>query len=416
MGFLSRKKEKRFGLNESNFIFRLLGLGSKSKAGQSVTVETALNVTTVYACVRVIAESIAGTPLFVYRRSKDRETGKDIKQRDTKHPLSDILRVAPNKWTTAFEFKEFIGYSLSLWGNFYAFKMQNGLGRIMGLQPLLPGNVKVERIDGEILYTYTPEGIVKPIIFRQDEIWHIKGLSTDGLVGLSPIKLMREAIGLAMSAEEYGAKFFENDARPTVAITTPAKLSDDQQENLKKGWDDSYNRTGNARGTAILQGNMDLKIIGMPNEDAQFLETRQFQVADIARAFRVPAVMIGLDDKTSTFASAEQFFLSFVTYTMRPWLIRIENSANFHLLNEADRKKFFTEFQIGALMRGDLKSRYDAYAVAIQSRFMSVNEVRALENMNPIENGDIFENPNITPGSPDDGDDPDDEDIDEDEE
>ncbi len=415
MGFLSRRREKRFGLNESNFIWQLLNLGTKTKAGQNVTVDTALNVTTVYACVRVIAESIAGTPFFVYKRTKDPETKKDIKQRDTKHPLSDILRVAPNKWTTAFEFKEFIGYSLSLWGNFYAFKIQNGLGRIMGLQPLLPGSVKVERKDGEIFYTYTPEGITKPIIFRQGEIWHIKGLSTDGLVGLSPVRLMREAIGLAMSAEEYGAKFFENDARPTVALKTPAKLDKDTEKALKESWNDSYNRTGQGRGTAILQGGWDIQLIGMPNEDAQFLETRQFQVSDIARAFRVPAVMIGLDDKTSTFASAEQFFLSFVTYTMRPWLIRIENSANFHLLSEADRKKFFTEFQIGALMRGDLKSRYGAYAIALQSRFMSVNEVRALENMNPIENGDVFENPVITPGPPDDGNEPDDEDIDDEE-
>ncbi len=411
MGFLSRKIEKRFVNNDSHWLWQLLNLGARSKTAQNVNEVNALQVTTVYACVRVIAESIAGTPMHVFRRGKDLETKKDTKQRDTKHPLSDILRVAPNKWTTAFEFKEFIGYSLSLWGNFYAFKIQNGLGRIMGLQPLLPGNVKVERKDGELFYTYTPEGVTKPIVFRQDEIWHIKGLSTDGLVGLSPIKLMREAIGLAMSAEEYGAKFFENDARPLVALKTPTKLNEDQQQQLKKNWNDSYTRTGEAQGTAILQGSWDVQVIGMPNEDAQFLQTRQFQVSDIARAFRVPAVMIGLDDKTSTFASAEQFFLSFVTYTMRPWLIRIENSANFHLLNEADRKKFFTEFQIGALMRGDLKSRYDAYGVALQNRFMSVNEVRALENMNPIENGDVFENPNITPGSPDSEDDPDDEDI-----
>ncbi len=415
MGFFSRKKEKRSitGEEEGSWLWNFIGQGARSKAGQDVNVDTAMKVTAVYACVRVISEAIASTPFLLYKRTKDPETKKDIKERDTKHPLADLIKISPNKEMTAYEMKEFMGSCLSLWGNFYAFKVQNGLGRIMGLWPLLPGYMKVERKDGEIVYTYSPAGLNKPLSFTQKEIWHIKGLSKDGIAGMSPIALMREAIGLAMSAEEYGAKFFENDARPTVAITTPAKLSDDQVENLKKGWAESYAGSKNAANTAVLQGNMDLKIIGMPNQDAQFLQTREFQVADIARAFNIPGVMIGLTDKTSTFASAEQFFLSFAVHTMIPWFSRIENSANFHLLNELDRKKYFTEFLMANLTRGDIKSRFEAYNIAIQSRIMNPNEARALENMNPYEGGDEFANPNITPGPPDDEAEPDDEPEDE---
>ncbi len=414
MGFFTRKIEKRFGLDESNWIWQLLNLGTRSKAGQNVTVDTALNVTTVLACVRVISEAIASTPFLVFKRTKDRETDRDIKVRDTKHPLASILKISPNeksKEFTAYEMKQFMGYSLTLWGNFYAFIIQNGTGRIMGLQPLLPGFMDVQRKNGEIIFTYSPPGAVKAMEFTRKEIWHIKGLSSDGIVGLSPISLMRGAIGLAMSAEEYGAKFFENDARPTVALKTPAKLTEDAEAGLKKSWDDSYNRTGQGKGTAILQGSWDIQVIGMPNEDAQFLETRQFQVGDIARAFNVPGVMVGLADKTSTFASAEQFFLSFAIHTMVPWFSMIENSANLHLFSEVDRKRFFTEFLVASLTRGDIKTRFDAYRVGIESRILNPNEARAMENLNPYVGGDVFENPNITPGSPDSEDDPDDEDI-----
>ncbi len=418
MGFLSRRREKRTFGADSHWIWQVLNLGSKSKAGQHVNEDTALKVTAVLACVKVISEAIASTPFLVFKRTKDRETGKDIKVRDTKHPLAAILKISPNeksKEFTAYEMKEFMGYSLSLWGNFYAFIVQNGMGRIMGLQPLLPGFMKVERVDGEIIFTYEPPGAVKPMGFKRKEIWHIKGLSKDGIVGMSPISLMREAIGLAMSAEEYGAKFFENDARPMIALKTPAKLDKDAEKHLKESWNNSYNRTGNAGGTAILQGNWDIQVIGMPNEDAQFLQTREFQVGDIARAFNVPGVMIGLADKTSTFASAEQFFLSFAIHTMVPWFSRIENSANLHLLSVVDRKKFFTEFLVSSLTRGDIKTRFDAYRTGIESRILNPNEARAMENLNPYDGGDEFANPNITPGPPDSEDDPDDEDIDDEE-
>ncbi len=365
-----------------------------SKAGQIVTPDNALNSTIVFACVRVLAETIAALPLNVYRK---RANGTiDIAE---DHPLQVLLHDLPNDEQTSFEMREMAMGHLNLRGNFFALKEYDGSGRINRLVPLHPGRMLVyrdpSRVDppnvNTVAYQYTFED-GKTQLFRSDEIWHQRGLSTDGLVGVSPISLAREAIGISLGAEDYGARFFSNDATPGGILEYPGALKDDAADRLRRQWQDAL--TGeNRRKVTVLEKGLKWIQVGLSNEDSQFLQTRQFQIEDISRIFRVPPVLIGHSDKASTYASAEQFFLSFVTHTVLPWCVRIEQSANRALLSEKDRRKYFIKHKIDGLLRGDISSRYNSYAVGRQWGWLSVNDIRGLENMNPIDGGDIYMTP-----------------------
>ena len=365
-------------------------LGSyKSKSGASVSADSALTSTVVYACVRVLAESIASLPLIVYKKRKD--GGKDVA---SDHYLYPLLHDSPNSYQTSFEYREMKTGHIALRGNAYSQKVMRGDGRVIELIPLNPSTMMVEVKEGVLQYRYThPDG--KQQVFPKEQIWHVKGLSSDGYIGLSPVTVAREAIGLSITAQDHGALLFSNGARPGGVLQSPGRLSEDAAKRLKESWQSSY--TGdNAYKVAVLEEGLTWASVGMSSIDAQFLESRQFQVEEIARIFRVPCVLIGHPDKTATYASAEQFFLSFVVHTIRPWVVRYEQSINKYLFTEADKKAgYFAEFKIDGLLRGDIASRYNAYAVAIQNRWMNANEVRALENLNPREGGDVFENPNI---------------------
>lgn len=372
----------------------MFSFGSKAKSGVTVNPKTALQVSAVFACIRVLSETIASLPLKIY---KTIDAGKEAA---TDHYLYPILHDSPNSYQTSYEFRETMMAHLNMQGNFYAIKEMNGAGKVSNLLILDPSKMTPKLEKGIITYEYTwPDG--KGQVFKQEQIWHVKGLSTDGLVGLSPITIARESIGLAISTEEYGARLFSNDARPGGVIEVPGTLKEDAVARLKKGWQDAHAGGANAHKVAIIDGGMQWKSIGFSNDDSQFLETRNFQVEDIARIFRVPSVLIGHPDKTATYASAEQFFLNYVVHTVRPWVAKIEQSANMHLLTEKDRKDHFVEFSLDGLLRGDAKSRYSFYASARQNKWMSANEVRAKENLNSLgEEGDIYENPNITIGQP----------------
>lgn len=360
----------------------------QTKAGVIVSPENALNVASVYACIRVLSETVASLPLKLYKETPD---GSVIA---TKHPLYSILHDSPNDFQTAYEFRETMIAHLNMRGNFYALKEFNRAGQLAGLVPLNPSKMEVKAANNALAYEYTQEGGAK-IVYDAAQIWHVKALSTDGIVGLSPITVAREAIGLAKATEAHGARMFKNDARPGGVLTTPGQLTEQAIKRLKESWQAA--QTGdNAWKVAVLENGMGWTSIGFNNDDAQFLETRNFQVEDIARIFRVPAVLIGHPDKTMTYASAEQFFLSFAMHTVRPWAVRIEQSINRHLLSENDRKTYFAEFTLDSLLRADTSSRYEAYASAIQNRWMSPNEVREKENLNKIKGGDVFENPNIS--------------------
>jgi HK97 family phage portal protein len=392
--FAAKYAEKR-GLNDPNhWIIRLTDAFSRTKAGIAITPETAMQTSAVFACVRVLSETIASLPLLVYQKKGDKKSVAE------KHPLYTILHDSPNQWQTKFEFFEMIVGHQALRGNAYAFKVMDGLRRLKGFVPLSPARmvVKAEGTFDEpvITYEYRNEGAQATEIFDANEIWHLKGLSADGFVGLSPLSMAQESIGLAQAAEEHGALYFRNGAAPSMVATTPGRLSEDARKNIKESLQAATTGSNKHRLILLEQG-LDAKGIGLGNKDSQYLETRQFQVQEIARIFRVPCILIGHPDNASTYASAEQFMLSFVTHTIRPWATRIEQSINKYLISETDRKAgYYAEFKLDALLRGDTTSRYNAYSSALTNMWMTRNEVRALENLDPVEDGDDFENPNTT--------------------
>lgn len=371
-------------------------------SGQTITPDTALQTSAVFACVRVIAETIASLPLKIYEKN-----GDGSKSEVPGHPLNRLLSsLGPTPWLTAPEFWEMQAGHNALRGNAYTYKVFDGAGRIIGLVPLDPSKMQMsvqikELTSPEIRYVYHPAGIgpvtsptSAPISIPPENIWHLKGISTNGYEGLSPITLARESIGLTLAAERHGATYFKNGTQPSGIATVQNKLSDD----AFKRFSDQINNamSGDNKFKAIvLEMGATWQQIGMNNADAQFLETRRFQVEDIARVFRVPGILIGHPDKTSTYASAEQFMISFVTHTIRPWLVRLEKSISKYLLPENEQQKRYAEFNVDGLLRGDYKTRMEGYALAIQNKIMNPNEARAKENMNPYEGGDEYENPNI---------------------
>ncbi len=369
---------------------RLEGYTLESAAGTSVTPEGSLQCSAVYAAVRVLAESVASLPCLVYRRL---DAGG--KERSPGHAYYNLLHDRPNSWQTAFEFWEMVVTHLCLRGNVYIYKNKNGAGQVRELLPIYPDRVVVEQDPQWNIY-YTISSSDGRIIgtFLQQDILHIRGISLDGIVGLNPIAYHRNAIGLAMETEQYGSRYFKNNARPSGVLKHPNKLSEEAQQRLKEAWNQAHSGN-NQRNTAILEEGMEWQQLSLSNEDGQFLDTRRFQIEEVARIFRVPAVLLQHADKTSTYASSEQFFLSFTKYTLMPWLRRIESALNTHLFG--NNSKHFAEFLIDALERADAKTRAEFYASALQNEWMTGNEVRERENLNRVEGLDNFRNPSINP-------------------
>lgn len=379
--------------------------GYETKAGQTVSPTDSLQSSVVYACVKVISETIASLPLFVYRRV---DGGKEPATNDYRFRL---LHDRPNNFQTSFEWKEMLSGHACLRGNHVSHIKKATSGKIISLDPLNPTYFKSIDLDpatGKVIYTYTPPQTGKAEYFFREELVHIKLFSEDGLWGLSPIELSREAIGLALGTEEYAARFFSNDARPGGILEHPGHITEDAAKRLKKQWDEAHAGASKAHGTVVLEEGLKYHTLGLSNEDSQFLESRGFQVEEICRIFRVPAVLVGHPNSTMTYASAEQFFLSFVTHTVRPWLVRIEQVLNNALFSEEEQAKFFCEFKLDSLMRGDTLSRYQAYAIAIQNEWMCPDEARAFDNMNPRPDGKggVYKNPAINPKPSKDGGDP----------
>jgi HK97 family phage portal protein len=249
--------------------------------------------------------------------------------------------------------------------------------------------IRVTREEGKVVYRYTlaREGI--NLTLAPWQVLHIPGLGFDGLLGYSPIAMAREAVGLAMATEEFGARFYNQNAQPGIVLKHPNRLSNEARDNLRKSWEDSHRGLDKAHKAAILEEGMSLEKIGIPPDDAQFLETRKFQRSEIASFFHIPPHMIGDLDK-ATFSNIEQQSLEFVVYTMRPWLVRWEQAINQKLILQ---ENYFSEFLVDGLLRGDIAARYSAYAVGRQWGWLSANDVRELENMNPIDGGDTYLTP-----------------------
>jgi HK97 family phage portal protein len=371
--------------------------GGRTSAGIRVSEHTALQIPAVYACVRIISESVAALPLRIFEKvGKGREEATEL-------PLYEILRYSPNPHMTAFSFIETLQGHLCLWGNAYGEIQRDKANRVVAIWPRHPYKTKPYRTaDGELWYV-TTDGMVsggQRFIHYMDML-HLTGLSQDGLVGMSPIQQARQAMGLALAAEKYGAQFFGNGSRPGGILTHPKTLKDEAAKKLKESWQQAQGGD-NAHSVAVLEEGIQWTAIGMSAKDSQFLETRKFQKAEIASIFRVPPHMLA-DLERSTHSNIEQQSLEFVIYTLMPWLVRWEQEIKRKLLPAGKphgtatmgrnaAKIYFPEFAINALIKGDFKTRYDGYAIARQWGWMSANDVREQESMNPIEGGagDIY--------------------------
>ena len=361
-----------------------------SSAGKSVTERSAMQMTAVYSCVRILAEAVAGLPLHFYKYNNDGSKSKAIDSN-----LYHLLHDEPNPEMSSFVFRETLMTHLLLWGNAYAQIIRNGKGEVIALYPLMPNKMSVDRDENGVLYyTYQrsqEEGKESgTVTLSTRDVLHIPGLGFDGLVGYSPIAMAKNAIGLAIATEEYGAKFFANGAAPSGVLEHPGTIKDPAR--LRENWNATFGGSANSGKVAVLEEGMKYTPISISPEQAQFLETRKFQINEIARIFRVPPHMVG-DLEKSSFSNIEQQSLEFVKYTLDPWIIRWEQSLNRALLNVDEKKVYFFKFNVEGLLRGDYQSRMQGYATARQNGWMSANDIRELENLDKIpaeSGGDLY--------------------------
>lgn len=384
MALFKRKPKVEDRAISSNYTF-LMG---NSAAGKVVTERTAMQITAVHACVRVISEAIAGLPLHLYKTTEDGNSEKA-----TDHPLYFLLHNEPNPEMTSFVFRETLMTHLLLWGNAYAQIIRNGKGDVVALYPLMPNRMKVERNDeGQLYYEYTKSEDDREktkdqtIVLMPYDVLHIPALGFDGIYGYSPIAMAKNAIGLAIATETFGSKFFANGATPSGILEHPGTIKDPQR--VRDAWMSQFGGSSNSGKVAVLEEGMKYTQISINPSEAQFLETRKFQVNEIARIFRVPPHMIG-DLEKSSFSNIENQSREFVQYTLDPWLVRLEQSFAKALFTPDEKKTYFFRFSVEGLLRGDYQSRMQGYAVGIQNGFLSPNDIRQLENMNliPAEEG-----------------------------
>ena len=361
-------------------------------SGKAVTERSAMQMTAVYSCVRILAEAVAGLPLHLYRYKED-----GGKEKALDHPLYLLLHDEPNPEMSSFVFRETLMTHLLLWGNAYAQIIRNGKGEVIALYPLMPNRMVVDRdIHGQLYDQYTRSTEEAPTMkgvtvnLPPSDVLHIPGLGFDGLVGYSPIAMAKNAIGMAIACEEYGAKFFANGAAPGGVLEHPGTIKDPQR--VRESWQSTFGGSGNSNKIAVLEEGMKYTPIGISPEQAQFLETRKFQINEIARIFRVPPHMVG-DLEKSSFSNIEQQSLEFVKYTLEPWLVRWEQSIQRTLFSPEEKKRYFAKFNVEGLLRGDYASRMSGYATARQNGWMSANDIRELENLDRIpteDGGDLY--------------------------
>lgn len=382
-------RRARDALGGSRFSFFFGG----STSGKTVNERTAMQMTAVYSCVRILSEAVASLPLHVYHYT---ESGG--KEKALAHPLYRLLHDEPNPEMTSFNFRETLMGHLLLYGNAYAQIIRNGKGEVVGLYPLMPSKMAVDRDSkGNLYYLYTRGTDDSPvgdetgqIYLPPDQVLHIPGLGYDGIVGYSPLAMAKNAVGLAIATEEYGAKFFANDASPSGILEHPGVLKN--PDKVRESWNKLFRGSSNSHQIAVLEEGLKYQPIGISPEQAQFLETRKFQINEIARIFRVPPHMVG-DLEKSSFSNIEQQSLEFVKYTLEPWLMRWEQSMARRLFSDSEKAAYFIRFNVEGLLRGDYESRMNGYAVARQNGWMSANDIRELENLDRIpaeQGGDLY--------------------------
>ncbi len=386
---LKRARDKPTNSYEGSDFSYLFG---RTTSGKNVNEMTALQTTAVYACVRILAEAIASLPIHIYKYTNDG------KEQEVNHQLYYLLHDEPNPDMTSFVFRETLMSHLLIWGNAYAQIIRDGRGQVLALYPLLPDRMTVKRDDrGELFYVYQRSEEDNPnfktkgnIILKKSEILHVPGLGFDGLIGYSPIAMAKNAVGMTLATEEYGASFFANGANPGGVLEHPGILKDPSK--VRESWNQVYQGTNNSHKVAVLEEGMSYKTIGIPPNEAQFLETRKFQINEIARLYRIPPHMVG-DLEKSSFSNIEQQSLEFVKYTLDPWVVRFEQSFQKALLLPDEKKDYFIKFNVDGLLRGDYQSRMNGYAIGRQNGWLSTNDIRRLEDMNPLskeEGGDLY--------------------------
>ena len=367
-------------------LFREIYGGKASKAGSVVTMRDAIRVATVLACARVIAQGIAQVPLKVYRETHN-EAGLDVRESARDHPLYYLLHSAPNRWQTSYDYRETMGLHLVLAGAHYAF-VNRVRGRVIELIAIEPGRVSVNRADdGTLTYKVgTDKGSSQE--FPESAIWHVRGMSWNGWQGMDALDLAREAVGLAMAADNQHARMFANGIRPAGVYSVEGKLDSTQYKQLRQFLMD--NNAGESSGLPMIvdRGAKWLQH-SFSGVDSQHLETRKFQVEEVCRAMGVMPIMVGYSDKTATYASAEQMFLAHVVHTLTPWYTRIEQSIDAHLIGRADGERgYYAKFVAAGLLRGAMRDRAEYFSRALGAggspAWMTQDEVRALEEMNPI--------------------------------
>lgn len=376
-------------------------LGILGDGINKISDERAMQISTVYSCIRVLSETIASLPIKFYRRMPD-----GGRQELPDYFLAKLFR-RPNRFQKKFNFWETAIALLNLRGNFYGGINFNNAGLPAEIIPLNPSRMTVEMKNGRLRYFYItgsdPNQLVdldagKFIEYDAAQIWHIRGMSLDGIMGISPIDYAKRSLSLSLNAEDHGIYFYKNGAKTSGIVKVPGKLKENAKDRLVNSIREQTTGSNKFR-LLVFEEGMDWQEMGLSNEDSQYLETRGFQVEEIARIFRVPLVLIQHSDKASTYASAEQFFLSFVVHSIRPWLERTEDSLDDLIPDEDIEAGIYGEFNVSGLLRGDIRSRYQSYATGRQWGWLSANDVRQLENMNPIgQDGDIYLQPsNMAP-------------------
>lgn len=398
MGLISEYIEKRTGWSAGDERWWRSIIGGKTAAGVDVSETKALQSTAVYACVKLLSETIATLPLFLYQRLKPRG-----KERAQNHDLYHILHDSPNPEMSSADFRGSLQGHIELWGNAYAEIEYDKNSRLRALWPLRPDRVKVGRITGKIIteqnlpdrmegdlyYQYTASN-GEIFILPSYRVFHVPGFGFTGLKGYSPIAMARQAIGLALATEEFGARFFGNGARPGGVLEHPKTLTKEAQDRLRASWNEMHQGLSNQHRIAILEEGLSYKQVGINPEDAQFLETRKFQTNEICRFFGVPPHLIGDQEKSTSWGTGiEQQNIGFLEYTLRPRLVRWEQRIYLRLIYPEDRQEYFAEHLVDGLMRGDSAARAEYFTKRFNTGSLSPNDIREIENQNPVEGGDM---------------------------
>lgn len=352
--------------------------GRESISGVSVTPRSALNISAWYAGVRILAETIASLPMFTYRRLEP-----EGKERATTHPVYRLLHDQPNPFMTNVEFFECQQANILGWGNAFAEIERDGAGRVTALWPIPPAAMRVQVNNGRLWY-YAQTQSGPEVQYAAEDILHTRSLSSDGIIGYPIVDLMREPLGLTKAEEEHRARFFKNDARPAGIIEYPGAMGDDAYKRYKTDWQETYGGLGNRYRIAFLEQGLKYHETMFSPEASQFIEGRKFQLEEVARILGIPLILLQSTEKATSWGTGiEQFMLAFLQFTIRPWLKRWEARLNASLFTPREARSFFVEALIEDLLRADIKTRQESYNIAITGGWMTRNEARVRENMNP---------------------------------